>query len=90
MFDYCSLQTDAGQTRSMSSVFPKSSIMQTDPYGFLRWGVERRTDMATLQRQIADKFLEKLAHAKDVDAAQLDGAENPVLGQQEDKGRGLA
>jgi hypothetical protein len=28
--------------------------------------------MATLQRQIADKFLEKLAHAKDVDAAQLD------------------
>ena len=28
--------------------------------------------MATLQKQIADKFLEKLAHEKDVDAAQLD------------------
>ena len=27
--------------------------------------------MATLQKQIADKFLEKLAHSKEVDAAQL-------------------
>jgi len=28
--------------------------------------------MATLQKQIAGKFFEKLAHNKDVDAAQLD------------------
>ena len=28
--------------------------------------------MATLQKQIADKFLEKLAHVNEVDAAQLD------------------
>jgi len=27
--------------------------------------------VATLQKQIADKFLEKLAHSKEVDAAQL-------------------
>lgn len=28
--------------------------------------------MATLQKQIANKFFEKLAHAKDVDPAQID------------------
>jgi hypothetical protein len=28
--------------------------------------------MATLQKQIADKFFEKLAHAKEVEVAQVD------------------
>jgi hypothetical protein len=28
--------------------------------------------MATLQKQIADKFFEKLAHSKEVDTAQVD------------------
>jgi hypothetical protein len=32
--------------------------------------------MATLQNQIADRFLEKLKHRQEVDAAQLDELKN--------------
>lgn len=32
--------------------------------------------MATLQNQIADRFLEKLTHRQEVDAAQLDELKN--------------
>ena len=43
--------------------------------------------MATLQQQIAEKFLAKLAESKDVDAAKIDLLRKRAGGQQETEGR---
>ncbi len=41
--------------------------------------------MPTLQKQIADKFLERLAHSKEVDAAQLNELKILFLGDKKIK-----
>lgn len=45
--------------------------------------------MATLQEQIADKFLEKLSHVKDVDAAQIDELKKLFSGNKKIKAEDL-
>ena len=41
--------------------------------------------MATLQKQIADRFLEKLEHVKEVDVLQLDELRNLLSGDKKIK-----
>jgi hypothetical protein len=45
--------------------------------------------MATLQKQIADKFLEDLSHGKDVDAAQIDEIRKLFSGDKKIKAEDL-